>query len=109
MGFNTVVLLLNDHFTSLRESPQTVTWALTHPPNTVEENDQWWKTLHHVADGYKEKRISQSALKILPTFHMDYKQVLAVGKNMIESLQGIDFGQGQVSVKLPEWWMDKRS
>lgn len=104
MGFNTVVLLLNDHFTSLRESPQTLTWALTHPPQSEEETDQWWKTLHHVADGYKEKHISRSALKILPTFHMTHKQVLAVGGNLVEAIQGANYSQGHLVIKLPEWW-----
>jgi len=104
LGFNTVVLLLNDHFTSVRESPKTLTWALTHPPNsTVEDMDQWWKTLHHVADGYKERHISRSALKVLPTFHMGYKHVLVVGGNRIEPVE-VTVGRGEVAIDLPEWW-----
>lgn len=106
MGFNTVVLILNDHFTTLRESPKTLAWALTHPPmsGSEKEIDDFWSAVYQVADGYEEKRITRSALKILPTFHMDALQLIAAGKNQIESVSGVIQGDSKVVIETPNWF-----
>ncbi len=107
MGFNTVVLVLNDHMSTIRESPKTFVWASTHPPHSLEEEEQWWKTLYHVADGYNERRLTRSALKVLPTFHADDQHYIAVGRNTIERVDQNPLTEGFRSVSMPSWMKDR--
>jgi hypothetical protein len=112
MGFNTIAFLLNDHMHQLARSPNTVTWALTHPPHSKDELEQksWRAQVQSVAREHNEPMLDRRALELLPTFHADCHKFFFAGGNNIVELETMKFGwaDGQtrktVTLELPEWW-----
>ena len=110
MGFNTVVLVLNDHTNELIKSPRTLAWAICHPPQSLNDLDKyWWPQVLSVARGYEEDpRPLISGLKVLPTFHADDKHVLIAGWNQLIRPAYEDYKynrrKNEMRVKMPEYW-----
>lgn len=112
MGFNTVVLVLNDHMHELSKSPHTLTWAICHPPHS--DSDEyldkfWWRHVESVAKDHGEDfRYFRTALTILPTFHADDKHVLIAGWNSLTRPKYEDYkvnkDRTKITINLPEWW-----
>lgn len=87
MGFNTVVLILNDHMDSIERAPHSLAWALTHPPMSDNEREmsQWWESVAYVAKKHGESPVAlRGGLKVMPTFHADNVHYLRAGQNLIE-------------------------
>lgn len=113
MGFNTVVLILNDHADELSKSPHALAWAICNPPssdNEVDLNRSWWPQVTSVAKEWRENiQALRVGLKVLPTFHADDKHVLIAGWNQLIRPK---YGEYKVThgartrmvVDLPEWW-----
>ncbi len=112
MGFNTVVLVLNDHMHELSKSPLTLTWAICHPPSSNSEeylNKHWWPQVMSVAEDHGENaNCFRSALQILPTFHADDKHVLLAGWNSLIRPTYDDYKfnreKTKITITLPEFW-----
>lgn len=112
MGFNTVVLVLNDFTHELSKSPHTLTWAICHPPNNDSEeylNKIWWPQVTSVAEQHGESINNlRSALTVLPAFHADDKHVLIAGWNSLSRPKYEDYkvnkDRTKITINLPEWW-----
>lgn len=86
MGFNTVVLVLNDHMSEIEKCPRTLAWAICHPPMSMDEMEMrtWWENVRAVASSYGEFSARlRSGLVVLPTFHMDDVHLLRAGRNQL--------------------------
>lgn len=111
MGFNTVVLLLNDYSHAIFEHcPRALAWAVTHPPMSAhaDEMDSWWQSVGRVAYEHKEDiRYLYGGLRVLPTYHADDKHVLLAGHNLLERVPHTvrESPKGDVVLAAkPEWW-----
>ena len=106
MGFNTVAFLLNDHMRSIEESPQTVSYLLSHPQ--IWENKQYLNIeKRNCARDFDEPTLHSQALEVLPTFHANYTYWYQAGGNCIDSLKFVKRitikGKRCVVLELPEW------
>lgn len=110
MGFNTVVLVLNDYTNELIKSPHTLAWAICHPPHSeydLEKN--WWPQVASVARDHNEDYTClRTGIKVLPTFHADDKHVLIAGWNSLIRPAYEDYkvnkDRTKMTINLPEWW-----
>jgi hypothetical protein len=114
MGYNTVVLILNDHAHELEKSPHALTFAVTHPPNYNYSDDQhmemWWKQVESVAKDHNEEfGWFRNGLRVLPTFHADDKHVLIAGWNSLIRPKYEDYKynkkKNELTIKMPEYWL----
>lgn len=110
MGYNTVVLVLNDHMHAIAKSPLTLAWAICHPPNSLQELEKhWWPQVASVARGYGEDPGPlRNGITILPTFHADDKHVLVAGWNQLirPSPEDCKYNsrKNEMRVNMPEYW-----
>jgi hypothetical protein len=111
MGYNTVILILNDHAHELAKSPHALTFAITHPPHHENEKEMkiWWKQVESVARDHNEDiRHFRNALTVLPTFHADDKHVLIAGWNSLIRPKYEDYKynrkKNQMTINMPEYW-----
>lgn len=113
MGFNTVVLILNDHMHEVVKSPHTLAFMLCHPPSFGEDLEKfWWPQVRFVAKDHNEEWVNlYGSVKILPTFHADDKHLLIAGWNQLTRpmreevmYKGFSKKAPTAVVKLPEWW-----
>lgn len=112
MGFNTVVLLLNDHMHELYKAPHTLAFAVTHPPHALnykELEKYWWPQIMSVAREHGEDaRCFRNALTVMPTFHADDKHVLIAGWNSLIRPDypdtKYDRKSNVMTIKMPEYW-----
>ncbi len=102
MGFNTVAMILNDHMNELEKAPQSLAYALCHPPMHGDKSMEMWKK--HFIEKMREsgERLScvypLGGLNILPTFHADDVHYIYAGKNSLVRLQFHKFGTAKVPV-----------
>lgn len=110
MGFNTVVLLINDHSHILEKAPYALTFAICHPPHSYEklDIDSWWVQVQLVAKDHGEN-IHRSYFEVMPTFHADDKHILFAGWNQL--IRPTEFTKitkvkenTYITAKAPEWW-----
>lgn len=109
MGFNTVVLVLNDHMHELEKCPHALTFAICHPPFTDREIElkSWWSQIYSVAKEHGEDpRGLRSGLVVRPTFHADDKHILIAGWNQLvrPKREDIEDKGNKVHITMPEWW-----
>jgi hypothetical protein len=123
MGFNTVVMLLNDHMHELEKSPRALTYGLCHPPHFGEDSIKMWRRhIEMVAKEHGEPVPPVhdcGGLNILPTFHADDAHFIYAGRNSLERLTVHKFGTATqtkltggldpkrvktVTLLLPDWW-----
>jgi hypothetical protein len=113
MGFNTVVLVLNDHAHELEKAPHALAFAITHPPhsdNYEQMEKYWWPQVMSVAkDHGEDARCFRNALTVMPTYHADTKHVLVAGWNSLirPSYEDCKYNRkkNELTVKMPEYWL----
>ncbi len=112
MGYNTVVLVLNDFMHEVMKSPHTFTWAVCHPPLSDSELyiKSHWAQIELVARDHNEDvRCIRGALKVMPTYHADDKHVLVAGWNDIIRPKYEDYKysrkKNEMIIKMPEYWL----
>lgn len=112
MGYNTVVLLLNDHMHELAKAPHALTFAVTHPPHSDDHDHMekyWWPQVFSVAkDHGEDASCFRNALQVMPTFHADEKHILVAGWNSLIRLKYGEYKynrkKNEMVVKMPEYW-----
>lgn len=72
MGFNTPIVILNDHL------------------HIIERDEQFGKKLANAIIGASRDRLSFGGFSILPSHHADYERILVVGRNTIRELRPDD-------------------
>lgn len=109
MGYNTVVLALNDFMHQLINSPHAVTWGICHPPSWDDEayRKMWRKHIDDVADEHNEPRVHIQALEVFTTFHADDMHFFLAGGNRLINLKFLKYGKTKdgkktVTLELPE-------
>ena len=114
MGFNTIAFLLNDFMHVLKNSPKTVTWGVSHPPQSNDPRDlhMWREHMILVAKENNEPYVHSQALEVLPTFHAGCTTYLRAGGNCIEKLNVVRYsktkeGKNTITLELPTWWNKK--
>lgn len=111
MGYNTVVLLLNDQMHQMERAPHTLTFAVTHPPMSDDPvtMSEWWRDVERVAKDHDENPLYlRGGLVVMPTYHADEKHVLVAGWNDLirpkyEDYE-YDYKKNVVTIKMPEYW-----
>jgi hypothetical protein len=110
MGYNTVVMLLNDHMHELSKAPLTLAWAICHPPHSsLDLEKHWWPQVESVARNNGENiSCFRNALAVLPTYHADDKHILVAGWNSLIRPKYEDYKynkkKNELTVKMPEYW-----
>lgn len=112
MGYNTVIMILNDQAHELAKAPHALAFAVCHPPHSdkYEELEKyWWPQVMSVARDHGEDVSSfRNALRVLPAFHADDKHVLIAGWNSLIRPAYEDFkinkDRTKMTINLPEWW-----
>ena len=103
MGFQTVVMLLNDRLDFIARSPKSVIWLLTHPAQAQSQIDPI-----ELAEKFGEECLHPQAMKIMPYFHADGVQFYIAGGNRIDACQIFTKHEkrGTVELVLPDTWRD---
>lgn len=112
MGFNTVVLVLNDFTHELAKAPHALAFAICHPPHhdsDAELEKYWWPQVMSVAKQHGEDASSfRNGLRVMPTFHADDKHVLVAGWNQLIRVKYEDYKynrkKNEMVIKMPEYW-----
>jgi hypothetical protein len=114
MGYNTVILLLNDQMHELEKAPHALTFAITHPPHSDKYEHlekYWWPQVMSVAkDHGEDASCFRNALTVLPTYHADDKHILVAGWNSLIRLTREQFGKhdrknNKITISLPGYWI----
>ena len=124
MGFNTVVMILNDHMHSIAKAPKSFTYGLCHPPmNGEDEQKRWVEMVRRELKSNDEPYFSpDNDINILPTFHADDAHFLYAGRNSLVRLEVHKYHtvnvnkhrygllpsemerKSAVTLILPDWW-----
>ncbi len=112
MGYNTVVLVLNDLMHEIMKAPHTFTWAICHPPMSDRDIEirSWWDQIELVAKDHNEDvRCIRGAVKVIPTYHADDKHVLIAGWNNLVRPKYGDYKYNsktnEMTIRLPDYWL----
>lgn len=83
MGYMTIAYALNDLFTDITRSPNTIAESITNPPLSAgdREDRRHWDMVCHMANRHGERIPNPQALRVLPTFHSNNTMLVAVGGN----------------------------
>lgn len=111
MGFNTVVLVLNDHAHEMEKAPHALTFAVTNPPSSDDPvtMSAWWRQVDSVARDHGENSSPlRSGLTVRPAFHADDKHVLVAGWNSLIRPKYEDYKydskNNKMTINMPEYW-----
>lgn len=109
MGFNTVVMLLNDCMHEIEKAPNGLAYLLCHPPMCKSEMENYLRK--HAIEKSVEHNEPSGALygvTVMPTFHADFTKFFRAGQNDIEACEVLRFGKTKdgkktVTLILPDY------
>jgi len=112
MGYQTVIMILNDFAHEIIKSPKTFTYMCCNAPLSYREADRNQSLYWEAAKNNNESFSGLHQVEVLPTFHADDRKFLMAVGNSISELNVVKYskskeGKKLVTLELPDYMQEQ--